>query len=665
MIPLLLAPEGRTLSAFPALGADGAVELCRFVGVPDATTLDPNRLVVVLLDDASVAGHDWSRIEALGDLGALVGLGASGTQEPTEALAALPLIGWLPADASPTMGRTLLAGALRHAAARLEARRARQVERDTARDLMELSAVGDALITERDLPTLLDLIVSQALRLTDADAASLYLVRRDETGTPATLDFVRTRNQTRPEIPFERFEMPIDHASLAGHVALSGTRLNIRDVYHLPTASPFRFNPTFDERFAYRTKSMLVLPMRTQRDEVVGVLQLINRKRDAEATLGDAASVDAQVLPFDVRADRIGAALAAHAAVAVENAHLYEEIERLLEGFVTASVTAIESRDPTTSGHSLRVATLSTELAEAVDGVRDGPYATTHFSKTQLRELRYAGLLHDFGKVGVRESVLVKQKKLYGHDLSLLQQRIDLLHAQVDLACERERVALLRAAGPHGIAQAEQALEAARQARHAELQHWREVIEQANEPTILAAGISAELDTIGAFTYTGGDGTAHPLLDERALRFLRIPKGNLDPRERREIESHVEHTYEFLRSIPWTRELREIPTIAWGHHEKLDGSGYPRGVTGDQLPVQTRMMTIADIYDALTATDRPYKRALSADRALDILSAEAGQGLIDADLLQVFIGAQVFTRINPTDGTQRREARPSRPASFS
>jgi HD-GYP domain-containing protein (c-di-GMP phosphodiesterase class II) len=341
----------------------------------------------------------------------------------------------------------------------------------------------------------------------------------------------------------------------------------------------------------------------------------------------------------------VASALASQAAVAIENGRLYEDIERLFEGFVTAAVTAIESRDPTTSGHSGRVASLTVRLAEVVDRTSDGPYRHVSFSRGQLRELRYAGLLHDFGKVGVREQVLVKEKKLYPHDLELIRHRFAYLIQRADLEFERTRADFVLARGQDGYEEAIAALEVDRDRRRRELRFYLDAIVQANEPTIMPEGSFDALHDIRGKTFVDFEGRIRPLLEDHELQFLMIRKGNLDEAERREIESHVTHTFRFLEQIPWTRELRNIPQIAYGHHEKLNGNGYPNALDGAAIPVQTRMMTIADIFDALTATDRPYKRAVSPDRALDILSLEAREGMIDATLLDAFIDARVFEHV--------------------
>jgi len=653
--PLILAPVGRTIAALPLLGTGDALDVRRVTVLPHEGELDPERPTVVLVD-AALADRSGgvTKLGSLAPFAAFIGLGEAGEREPSELMRSLALTSWLPADAGPGVGTTALQGALRHASSLIESYRAARLEQSSAVDLRELSRVGAALSTERDLDTLLGMILTQALKLSSSDAGSLYLTERDDKGKPSTLRFKLTRNITLPAIPFTEFSIPIDHASIAGYVAATGDPLTIADVYLLPEQVTYRLNRSFDEKFGYRTKSMLVLPMRTHRDEVIGVLQLINRKRDADQPLSSPDVVERQVLPFDQRSADLVAALAAQAAVAIENSRLYEDIERLFEGFVTAAVTAIEARDPTTSGHSFRVATFTTGLAEAVDKAGEGPYRGLTFTREQIREIRYAGLLHDFGKVGVREQVLVKQKKLYGHDLTILRHRFHSLLQQADLEFERERAEHLLDHGPADYREVVQRLDLMRRDRRDELSRWLDSIVRANEPTILPEGSFEELEEIGRQTFTDFDGIERPLLAEDELRFLMINKGNLDPRERREIESHVTHTYRFLEQIPWTRELSGIPKIAFGHHEKLDGTGYPRGIGEQDIPVQTRMMTIADIYDALTATDRPYKRAVTAERALDILGHEAKDGHIDRDLLTTFIQAQVFTRIAPSEGTKRR-----------
>jgi HD-GYP domain-containing protein (c-di-GMP phosphodiesterase class II) len=654
MKPLILTSIGRAVPALDSLASRDVVEVKRVPLLPAAATLDGERPTVVLLDRALLhgAGDDGAMVGALAAHAALVGVGDAGETEPAAFFPAELLSGYFAADAPVAAARVALHGALRHAAALVAARRATRLEGRSASDVTELARIGVALSTERDLLTLLELILDQARRLSVADAGSLYLVEHHEKG-PATLRFKLSQNHTLTNLAFRETVIPLDHASLAGYAASTGEPLVIPDVYLLPEDVSYKQNRWFDEKFSYRTKSMLVIPMRTHRDDVIGVLQLINRKRSSDARLTSHEAVEREVLPFDQRSVDLVSALASQAAVAIENGRLYEDIERLFEGFVTAAVTAIESRDPTTSGHSSRVATLTCGLAEAVDRVGAGPYRTHRFSREQMKELRYAGLLHDFGKVGVREQVLVKQKKLYPSDLAIVKHRFQFLLQRADLQYERERAEYLFAHGKDRYQEMLQHLDGVRRAEREDLLRFLDSIVRANEPTILPEGTFEELTEINERTFVDFDGVEKPLLSDEELRYLMINKGNLDQRERREIESHVSHTFRFLEHIPWTRDLKGIPEIAYGHHEKLNGSGYPRQVAGDAIPVQTRMMTISDIYDALTATDRPYKRAVPADRALEILGDEARDGSLDVALLEAFIEARIYELVKGEGGRRK------------
>jgi len=618
----------------------------RIPALPTANAvIAEGRPVVIALDRAllqSVAGMR-DALESLATIAAFVGLGDAGEAEPSDLFPADLLTSFVPGDAAVGTVITQLRGAFRHAASLLAERNAREQERQRYQELTELTRVGVALSQERDLTTLLEMILSQSRRITNSDAGSLYLAERtDDNSPPKKLRFKLTQNFSLPNLPFAESTVAVDHSSLSGYVAATSQPLVIADVYLLPEDVTYKQNRSFDEKFGYRTKSMLVLPMRTHKDEVVGVLQLINRKRNADAMLSSEAVVEREVIPYDQRSVELVNALASQAAVAIENSLLYEDIEALFEGFVKASVKAIEQRDPTTSGHSDRVARLTVGLAEAVDRSSTGPYKDVKFSREQIRELRYAGLLHDFGKVGVKEQVLVKEKKLYPWDLDIIRHRFHYLLQAADLQFERERADYLATHGVKDYDEATSHLNDIRRKRREELQQFLDSIIRANEPTVLPDGSFDALRDINHRTYVDFDGVERPLLLDDELRFLMIRKGNLDDGERREIESHVTHTFRFLEQIPWTRELKGIPGIAYRHHEKLNGRGYPRRVTEEDIPVQTRMMTIADIFDALTATDRPYKRAVPFVRALDILNMEAKDGMLDRDLLNAFIEARVY-----------------------
>ena len=575
--------------------------------------------------------------------GAIVGLGAPEdgdvpTTIPTELLAA-----WIRHPYTPRQMLLALRTAYREAAAVADAAKSRQEAANRTKEVAELTRIGVALATERDYNELLEMILSQARQITGSDAGSLYLVEITES-VAQRLRFKLAQNHSRPEIPFVEFTIPIDRASIAGYVASTGEPLVIDDAYFLAPDVQYTINRSFDEKYGYRTKSMLTIPMKDHKEEVIGVLQLINRKRHFDAELKTAPEFDAEVVPYSKRTVELVSSLAGQAAVSIENSRLYESIERLFEGFVTAAVFAIEQRDPTTFGHSDRVAAMTVSLAEVVDRAPDGPFRNTMFSREELREIRYAGLLHDFGKVGVREQVLVKARKLYEADLQLIKQRYAFVRRTAERDFYQQLAEHLQANGKQDGGEFIRKLKEGQAKQLESLDHFMKLVLESNEPTVLPEGSFEELLRYADVYYQDMDGTQQPYLTPDEVRYLTIRKGSLDERERLEIESHVNHTYRFLLRIPWTKDLQNIPAIAYGHHEKLNGSGYPRKVTSDAIPVQTRMMTISDIFDALTASDRPYKRAVPVAKALDIMSSEVNVGMLDPDLFKLFVEVKAFEK---------------------
>jgi HD-GYP domain-containing protein (c-di-GMP phosphodiesterase class II) len=599
---------------------------------------------VLILDVASRALFDSESVRRFIEAGgAVVLLGAPGEAEAPSLLPDQLLAGYVPHPHTTRNLLLTLRAAYREAAARLESQRARHEAALRTREIKELTRIGMALATERDYNALLEMIISQARQLTSSDGCSVYLVEEDANGQKH-LRFKLTQSFSRPEIPFVEYTIPLSPASLAGYVATTGQPLVIDDVYFLPPDVEYSFNRSFDEKSGYRSKSMLTIPMKDHKDEVIGVLQLINRKRNAEARLLKREDFDAEVIPYTPRLVELVSALAGQAAVSIENSQLYEDIERLFEGFVRAAVIAIEQRDPTTFGHSGRVAGMTVGLAETVDRAVAGPYRHVKFSREEVREIRYAGLLHDFGKVGVREQVLIKAKKLYPPDLSLIKQRYAFIRRTTEAEFYRQQLEFLKDHGRDRFEQYTEELHARFEKELKDLDHFMKLVLESNEPTVLPEGSFEELLSFTERFYKDLEGNPQPYLSDDEVRFLTIRKGSLDDSERLEIESHVTHTYRFLTQIPWTKELKFIPQIAYGHHEKLNGSGYPRRVRGEEIPIQTRMMTISDIFDALTASDRPYKRAVPVDRALDIMSTEVEAGMLDSELFALFREAKVYER---------------------
>jgi HD-GYP domain-containing protein (c-di-GMP phosphodiesterase class II) len=580
-----------------------------------------------------------------GDAATAAALAAGAPDLPIVALIApgatppVPCYAYVAKPAAPEV----LASALRNACEHAQARREADA---TRRELRELNQIGVSLSAERDTDALLTLILGKAREITQSDAGSIYVIEDAVEGAAPRLRFKLAQNDSVP-VPFTEFTLPIDHTSVAGHVALTGVVLQLDDAYVLPPGSRFRINREFDERVGYRTKSMLVVPMTTPQGTVIGALQLINCKRDPSAVFPTPADVLAHVIPYPARFRDLAASLASQAAVALENSRLYQSIETLFEGFVQASVTAIESRDPTTSGHSFRVADFTVALATAVDRADHGAFRETRFSPDEMREIRYASLLHDFGKVGVREEVLVKAKKLPPGQIDLIRQRGEIIRRGLELRHARRKVDWLLQRGTDGFTDRSAQWDAELAAVLADLDRHLKAVAAANEPTVLPDDVSASIRDLAGLAYQDYLGDSLTLITPEEARILAIPRGSLTPEEYRQIQSHVVHTYEFLKQIPWTKGLRRVPEIARSHHEKLNGAGYPDGWRAPEIPVQTRMMTISDIFDALTSRDRPYKPAVPVERALDILGHERRAGAVDGELLQIFIAVRPWERPDP------------------
>ncbi len=541
-----------------------------------------------------------------------------------------------PADASPASLRHLLHLAMENVALKQSVRQHEEQARRQHRQFEELNRIGIALSAERDIGKLQEFILTTMRQLTNADGASLWLKTVGDDGLPKL--FLASSQNTSIDNTYQAFKVPVDEKSVVGYTVTVGTSQIYDDAYNPPPGKP-QGGKGFDQQYGYRTKSMLTVPMRNYNHEVVGAVQLINAKRSYETKL-TVANVPDEVVSFRPEDLEMIESIASQAAVAIDNKNLLDSIQALFDGFVQASVTAIEQRDPSTAGHSGRVEALTTSLAGEVTKIDVGRYRDVYLTDDQLKELRYACLLHDFGKVGVREHILIKAKKLMPGQLEVIQARFESVERSVQVKYATEKLEAMRRgdAGAAVLADIDKRLEE----DLVQLDTWIQGIVAANEPSVLPEDKASMLEFLSQQTYYDMAGKAHPMLDPQEFRFLSIRKGTLDPQERLEMESHVTHSFHFLSKIPWTPLMRGVPEIAYGHHEKLDGTGYPRGLTGDDIPIQARMMTISDIYDALTAQDRPYKRAVPAVKAIDILKNEASEGKLDPDLLDVFIAKRVY-----------------------
>lgn len=510
-------------------------------------------------------------------------------------------------------------------------------------EIGELLEIAKAITTERDIDKLLALILEKSRFITGSDAGSIYVVEGDDPDIHRRrLHFKLTQNDSMT-LDFSEFTVPINERSISGFAALHRKTLNIADVYRIGADAPYGFDPSYDAKIGYRTKSMLTTPLLSRVGEVIGVLQLINKKTEPSAKLINVDEDMSGVVAFDERSEDLLTTLASLAGIALENAILYEENRRMLEGFVRASVEAIEQRDPTTSGHSIRVAEMTVALALAVERESTGPYKDVNWRPDDVKELEYASLLHDFGKIGVREQVLVKAKKLYPYDFVLIERRFALAQRSLEVTMLRKKLAAIE----QGQSSADlKAIDEELATRREELVQALATIRKANEPKVLEGGDYEMIEAIAQRTYLDENGTDQPLLMPAEVECLSVPRGSLTPSEYDEIRSHVVHTFEFLKTIPWGRKFRRVAQIAGAHHERLDGTGYPKRLHGPEIPLQSKMMTVSDIFDALTAADRPYKKAVPLSRALDILGMEVKQNHIDADLVRIFTESKAWGELD-------------------
>ena len=557
--------------------------------------------------------------------------------------------GWLLRPLDPAALVATVGAAQRLLTERARVRELREVAEGMEHESDRLLSIGVALSAERNISRLHETIVRSARELTKADSGSLFLLENAEDGE-RKLRFAVAQTGPKDAGTHIGAVLPLSRGSLAGYSAISGEIVRIVDAYDIPESAEYRFNPSFDKQTGYRTKSVLVVPMRDHEDAIVGVIMLINRKPSFDLILTSPAMTEEVVAPFDERSESVLRSLASQAGVALENKALLDSIQDLFEQFVKASVKAIEVRDKSTQGHSSRVAELTVAQAQALNEVLTGPLAELKFNDDALREMRYASLLHDFGKVAVPEYIFGKAKKLPDGKLDTIRLRFLLAIQQVETLGARRKFALLQQGATLGDP-AILEIDAETATRAGELQSLVTTVESANEPRVVAADVGALLDSIMGKTYEDL-GEEQPLVDEKEFDFLHIPRGSLSDDERRKMEQHVTQSFYFLREIPWSKTpWHRVPDLAYGHHEHLDGTGYPRGLKGPEIIPQVRMLTISDVFDALTANDRPYKPAMSIERALDILVKEfAERGKVDKDLLDLFIAKKVYEPIMAARG---------------
>lgn len=499
---------------------------------------------------------------------------------------------------------------------------------DLFKRLEELNAVGAALSKERDINALLEKILRAAKGITNADGGTLYrlidgeklqfeIVLNDSlnialggtTGNPISFYPIRLHEESgRPNT-----------SMVAAYAALTGEAVNIADAY---TAEGFDFSGTrnFDKKTGYRSTSFLTVPMRDHENEIIGVLQLLNRIDPR--TKG--------VTEFSDSDQRLAESLASQAAIALTNRNLIQQLEQLFESFINVMNTAIDEKSPYTGGHCQRVPTLTMMLAEAVNRTTEGPLADFRMTDKDRYELKIAGLLHDCGKVTTPVHVVDKATKL-----ETIFDRIHLLDTRFEVLKRDARIAMLQG----------DITQDAFEARIVQYDADREFLRRANVGgEFMKEEDIARVKAIASYRWTDVDGRDAMFLTEDEVKNLTVRAGTLTQDEREIINYHIVATIKMLEALPWPKHLKNVPEYAGGHHERMDGKGYPKGLKREQMSVQARVMGIADIFEALTARDRPYKKGKTLTESLEILGKFKLNGHVDPDLFDVFIREKVYLR---------------------
>ena len=511
------------------------------------------------------------------------------------------------------------------------------------RRLEQLNGIGAALSRERDIDRLLENILEAAKTITGADGGTLYSVTEDQSALK--FEILRTDSLgislggttgkpiDLPLLPLRTADGGPNDSLVAAHAAIHDRTVNIADAY---SAAGFDFSGTraFDQRTGYRSQSFLTVPMKNHDLELIGVLQLINA-RDPDT---------GEVITFSQADQSLAESLASQAAIALTNRLLITQLERLFESFVNLINLAIDEKSPYTGGHCQRVPALTMMLAEAVDATREGPLAAFKMSDRDRYELKMAGLLHDCGKITTPVHVVDKATKLQTiYDrIGLVDTRFEVLKRDAELAALRRQLALR----PVVDARAEgQELQALQHDIHA-LEEDREFLRRCNTGTeAMRPEDQQRVRDIAAMRHwRNPQGVQTSFLTAEEVENLTIRSGTLNQAERDTINYHIVATIKMLETLPWPRHLQNVPEYAGGHHERMDGKGYPRGLTREQMSLQARMMGIADIFEALTAADRPYKSGMTLSQALAIMCRMRDNGHIDPDLFEVFVREGVYLR---------------------
>lgn len=509
--------------------------------------------------------------------------------------------------------------------------------------LEQLNAIGAALSKERNISRLLEGILLAAKTITHADGGTLYRMTEDRSAL--RFEIMRTDSLrialggttgnaiSFPDLPLLDSQGQPNDAMVSVYAAMHDETVNIADAY---TAAGFDFSGTrkFDERTGYRSQSFLTVPMKNHEGEIIGVLQLINAIDPATG----------QVNAFSLADQGLAESLASQAAIALTNRLLIGQLEKLFESFINLINLAIDEKSPYTGGHCQRVPALTMMLAEAVDATSEGPLAAFRMDDQDRYELKIAGLLHDCGKVTTPVHVVDKATKLQTifDRIHLIDTRFEVLKRDAEIAALRGQLALREKVDAAGEARIQNELTG--QLRT--LGHDREFLRHANIGSeSMPEAEQQRVRAIGhQYQWRNVDGVEADFLTANEIENLTIRAGTLTQKERETINYHIVATIKMLEQLPWPKHLKNVPEYAGGHHERMDGKGYPKGLTREQMSVQARTMGIADIFEALTARDRPYKHGMKLSQAMRILAEFRNNGHIDPDLFEVFVKQGVYRR---------------------
>ena len=517
---------------------------------------------------------------------------------------------------------------------------------DLEQQIQNLSQIGLALSKERDMSKLLEMILLEAKRISNSDGGTLYMMTDDkrlkfEIMMTDSLDF-HMGGTSGKDIPFYPVKLFDDNGEpnnsmVAAYVGLSGETVNIQDAYK---AKGFDFSGTkmFDDKTGYHSKSFLTVPLKNHEDEIIGVLQLLNAQTNKTK----------KIIEFSPDIQSKVEALASQAAVAITNKNLIKDLENLFESFIKLIASAIDAKSPYTGGHCERVPEITMLLADAVVKTKTGPFADFTLTDQEMYELKIAAWLHDCGKVATPEFVVDKSTKLETiydriHEVetrfSVLQRDKQITKLKRELSVERD--------DSLSVKQKNEKFKQIKSEYQKSIRQLKKDLSFVKESNIGGEFMSDDkkqrINEISNYKWKP-NGKMQNFLSENEVYNLTIPRGTLTPEERQVINDHIVITINMLDELPYPKHLKNIPEFAGGHHEKLDGTGYPKGLTKNEMSIQARIMAIADIFEALTARDRPYKKGKTLSQAMRILGFMKDDAHIDADLFDIFVKKKIYMK---------------------